>query len=153
MANPGLYFPHASDTMWPFLAFIGAVISVPLLAFAILMVIVGQISRIRAVAAAVLMLAIATASLAGYVRADLDYREAEVAHRAAYVGRVGGWLEQAYGAKLAEAELSTIWGLRPGGISRPFEVATTFIVIRADRDTGRLVVTDRNGAAIFPIQP
>jgi hypothetical protein len=151
MANPGVYFTYASDAMWPFLAFAGAVISVPLLGIAILMVIAGHTSRIRAVAAAVLMLALATVSLAGLVRADADFREAETAHRAAYLERVSGWLEQAYGVKLAEAELSGV--LMPGGIAGQFEGATAFIVVRADRDTGRLVVTDRNGAEILPIQP
>ena len=151
MANPGVFVPYASDAMWPFLAFVGAAISVPLLGFAILLVITEATLRIRAVAAAVLTLALATVSLWGLFRADSDFREAETAHQAAYVERVGGWLEQAYGVKLAEAELSGI--LTPDGISGQFEGATTFMVVRGDPDTGRLVVTDRNGTEILPIQP
>ena len=150
MTDPGVYFPHASDAMWPFLALIGAVISVPLLGFAILMVIAGHTSRVRASAAAVIALALVTASLWGLFRADSDFREAETSHRAAYLEKTSAWLEQAYGVRLAEAELSEI--LTPGGISGRFEGATTFIVVRGDRDTGRLVVTDLNGAEILPIQ-
>jgi hypothetical protein len=63
---------------------------------------------------------------------------------------VGAWLEQAYGVKLAEAELSEI--LTPDGVSTRFEGATNDIVVRGNYDTELLVVTDRNGAEILPIQ-
>lgn len=135
--------------MWPFLALVGAVISVPLLGFAVLMVIAGHTARIRAIAAAAIALALVTVSIWGLFRADSDFRDAETAHRAAYLERASGWLEQAYGVKLAEAELSEI--LTPGGITGQFEGANTFMVVRSDRDTGHLVVTDRNGAEILPI--
>ena len=150
MANPGVFFPYVSDAMWPFLAIVGVVVSVPLLGFAILMTIAEPSLRMRAVAAAVFTLALTTVSVWGLLRADSDFREAEIAHRAAYVERVGGWLEQAYGMKLADAELSGV--LTPDGISGQFDGAATFIVVRGDIDTGRLVVTDRNGAEILPIQ-
>jgi len=151
MANPGIYYPYATDTAWPFLALAGALISVPLLGFAILMVVTGNTSRLRAVAAAVVTLALATVSVVGLFRADSDFREAETAHRAAYVARVGDWLEQTYGVTLADAELSGI--LTPAGISGQFQGATTFMLIRGDQDTGRLVVTDRNGTEVLPIRP
>jgi len=151
MANPGIYYPYATDTAWPFLALAGALISVPLLGFAILMVVTGNTSRLRAVAAAVVTLALATVSVVGLFRADSDFREAETAHRAAYVARVGDWLEQTYGVTLADAELSGV--LTPAGISGQFQGATTFMLIRGDQDTGRLVVTDRNGTEVLPIRP
>jgi hypothetical protein len=62
---------------------------------------------------------------------------------------VAEWLEQACGVKLAEAKLSEISRLRPAGISGQFEVATAYIVVRGERGTGHLVVTERNGAEIL----
>ena len=151
MANPGVFVPYASEVTWPFLALVGALVTVPLLGFAILMVIAGQTSRIRAVAAAVLALALATVSLWGLFGADADFRQAETANRAAYLGQVSEWLEHDYGVKLTETELSAL--LRSGGVSGQFDGATAFIVVRGDRDTGRLVVADRSGTEIPPTQP
>jgi len=151
MANPGVFFPYASDAAWPFVALLGAILFVPLLGFTVLMVITGQTSRIRSVAAAVLLLALATVSLAGLFRADSDFREAETVHRAAYLGKASGWLEQTYGVKLSDTERSGL--LMRSGISGQFDGATIFIVVRGDRDTGRLVVTDRSGTEILPTRP
>jgi hypothetical protein len=150
MANPGVYFPYASDTAWPFLAFVGGVISVPLLGFAILMVIAGHVSRMRSVAAAVVALAIAAASIGALAKADSDFRKAETAHRTAYLGEARAWLERGYGVNLTEAELSEVSTTQ--GISGQFEGATGFITVRGDRETGDLIVTDRNGVEIPPVE-
>jgi len=150
MANPGVYFSYASDTAWPFLAFVGAVFSVPLLGFAILMLIAGHVSRMRTVAGAVLALAIAAVSIGGLITADSEFREAETAHRIAYLGEARAWLERGYGVNLTEAELSEL--LTTEGISGQFEGGTAFITIRGDRDTGNLVVTGRDGVAILPFE-
>jgi len=150
MANPGVYFPYASDATWPFLALVGVLFSVPLLGFAILMMIVGHVSRIRSVAAAILTLAIAAASVWGLIKADSDFRAADIAHRIAYVEEVSVWLARGYGVILTEAELSEV--LTPQGVSGQFEGATAFITIRGDSETGNLVVTDRNGVEVPPIQ-
>ena len=149
MANPGVYFPYASDTAWPFLALIGAVVSVPLLGFAILMVIAGHVSRMRSMAGAVVALAIAALSIVGLVTADTDFRTAETAHRVAYLGEARAWLDREYGLNLTEAELSEV--LTPQGVSGQFEGIAAFITVRGDRDTGNLTVTDRNGVEIPPI--
>ncbi|MET4580794.1 MFS family permease [Conyzicola nivalis] len=150
MANPGVYFPHASDTAWPFLAFVGAVFSVPLLGLAILMLIAGHVSRMRTVAGAVLALAIAAASVAGLITAGSEFRKAETAHRIAYLGEARAWLERGYGVTLTEAELSEL--VTTQGISGQFEGATAFITIRGDRDTGNLLVTGRDGEEIPPLE-
>ena len=150
MANPGVYFPYASDTAWPFLAFVGAVFSVPLLGLAILMLIAGHVSRMRSVAGAVLALAIAAASVAGLTTAGAEFRKAETAHRIAYLGEARAWLERGYGVNLTEAELSEL--VTTQGISVQFEGATAFITIRGDRHSGNLVVTGRSGEEILPLE-
>jgi hypothetical protein len=150
MANPGEYLPYASDAIWPFLAFVGALLFVPLLGFATLMVVKRHVSRSRWAAAAVLALAIATVSIGGLITADSNYREAETAHRIAYAGQVSAWLGREYGLDLTEAELSEVW--TPQGTSGQFRGATAYLTVRGDRDTGRLVVTDRSGAQIDPIE-
>jgi len=150
MANPGVYFPYASETAWPFLALAGGLLSVPVLGFAVLMLITGHVSRMRSAAGAILALAIAAVSVAGLIKADSDFREEDIAHRTAYVGEARAWLQQGYRVNLTDAELSEI--LTAAGISGEFEGATAFITVRGDQNSGDLVVTDRDGTVISPLK-
>ena len=146
MTNPGVYYSYASVDAWPFLALVGALLSVPLFAFALLMVIGGQIPRIRSVPAAIVLLAIGAASIGGLVTADSDFREAESAHRTAYLEQASAWLEQGYGLSLTDEELSQLLTLQ--GVSGRFEGADAVLTVRGDRTTGSLSVTARNGAPV-----
>jgi len=113
------------------------------------MVITGQVSRLRSLAVAVLALAVAAVSIGGLVRADTDFREAELAHRTAYLGEARAWLERAYGLNLTDEELSEV--VTTQGVTGRFDGATTLITVRGDRDSGKLVVVDRNGEEIAPV--
>jgi len=150
MANPGVYFPYASDATWPFLALVGAVLAVPLLGLAILMLIAGHVSRMRSMAGAVIALAIAAVSIGGLVSAGSEFRDAKTAHRTAYLEEARAWLERGYGVNLTEEDLSELLTTR--GISGQFEGATAFITIRGDRDAGNLLVTGRDGEEILPLE-
>ena len=110
MENPGVYVEHLQPDAWPFVPFLGLVVSVPLLLLAVLIIHGGR-SRMAALRGG-LVLAISfaalTAGVVGLTAARDAYSAAEDTNRAQYRQEVHAWAMTTYGLDLSEVELSSL---------------------------------------------
>jgi hypothetical protein len=137
MTNPGPYLALSSEVTWPFVALLGAILTVPLTSVAVLMLIAGRSMRRRAVVAAGLALLVGAMSGAGLLKADSEFAAEQSRHHNVYIEDVQSWMERSYGLTATTDEVENL--LEPSGPFLSVDGSSGRIGIGADATGRRLV--------------
>lgn len=152
MDNPGIYESYVQAEAWPLLAFLGAVIALPVLGLAIIALFTSatKTRRLQASVALLVSIAVGTLSVAGMIRADTIYRAAEAAKKGAYIAEVQDWLRSNYGAEVEFTDAASLVAGSSRAITTVRGTVQAQIVPHWHDDMIRLV--DQDGLDLPPVQ-